>query len=174
MKVLAGALLLSATFLAGCATTSGLEPTVSKSGFDGATVVNIVPHGNTCAEHCTQIGAQWNSQSPTKAILTIGVLGYTGFRNIEKVELRIGKDVRVLEPNPGLTRHVKEQYMTFYESKKDYTVNLDLVRNIIASNDVWLRISTNDGVIEDAIVSGAQDSKGFNALKRFIAEVDSH
>lgn len=81
-------------------------------------VVNIVPHGNTCAEHCTQIGAQWNSQSPTKAILTIGVLGYTGFRNIEKVELRIGKDVRVLEPNPGITRHVKERYMIFYELKK--------------------------------------------------------
>ncbi|AZV93592.1 hypothetical protein CBF45_07565 [Bordetella sp. J329] len=100
-------------------------------------------------------------------------MGYSGFHSINQVDLRIDEDVLRLSPNPGLTRHEHNASSVFYESQKDFTVPLSLLRKILSSRDVWLRIGTNDGVIEDAIIENERDSKGFNALKRFIADVDA-
>ncbi len=75
MKRLAPALLALSIFLTGCSNSTGLAPSVSQSGFDGGRVVDIEPHGNSCASMiCSGLGAQWSSTNPDIVFLKIKYL----------------------------------------------------------------------------------------------------
>lgn len=163
------ALLLALT-VSGCATTYGLAPEVTRSGFNGAKVVVITRHGNACTTMvCTTLGAQWDSSTPTLALLNVGFVGaYKGIRSAQLnidgtiVDLKLGELGTQFEKPVELQR----------ESSRSFEVPLALVRQITASKRTWLRVHTTSGYVEDAVVDGDIDSKAFNALKRFLLAVD--
>lgn len=68
-RALALSSILALAALAGCSTTSGTGPNVTRSGFDGARVVAINGHGNACKGMlCTGLGAHWNPRPrPTRS-----------------------------------------------------------------------------------------------------------
>ena len=104
--------------------------------------------------------------------MTIGLMQVQKFSAIQKVSLRINQKVLDLQATPGLTNHRWEPILAMHLSNKGFTVPISTVREIVSSQDVWLRISTDTGFIDDAIIDSGKDSKGCNALKRFLAEVD--
>jgi hypothetical protein len=159
----------AAIFLAGCSTSSGLQPTVQRSGFDGATVVNIEPHGTSCSSFCTTIGAQWSSKAPDSVILSIGVVGYTNYHVVSGAAVRINDKIIELTPAPVLTSHANTTGAR--QSEKDFYAPLSLVEEIVASDDAWIRVRTNSGVMDDLIVSGGKDSKAYHALGRLLSSI---
>lgn len=168
MKKTVAALFVCA--LTGCATTTGLAPTETKSGFSGARVVSISPHGNACTTmQCTAVGAQWDSSRPDAALLTIDSYG-TEYAGITGAKLAInGREVD-LKRNSGLSR--LSNIGTMRVSSHDFTVQLSLVREVAAAQRAWLRVYTTKGYVEHAIIDGVTDSKAYHALKRFLSQVD--
>lgn len=168
MKI--AAIVTAGLVLAGCTTTFGLAPTSSYSGFDKARVVTISEHGNACAAMlCTGLGAEWTSALPDKALLSVKV--FNGIVGITGASLSIDGRITRLEPSMTPTRF-NSPGNAMRESQKSFVVPLSMVREIAASKSVWLRVFTTDGQTEDAVVDGARDSKAYNALGRFLAEVD--
>lgn len=58
------------------------------------------------------------------------------------------------------------------ESTQTFPVSLDVVRRITMAHRVWVRVGTTSGTVDGAIIDGSRDSNAYNALKRFIAQVD--
>lgn len=161
---------LAALALAGCATTYGTGPYVTKSGFDGSTVVDINPHGNDCTiMTCTGLGAQWSSTSPDAAVLKVQV--FNDFTAITGAKLNIDGQVIDLEPMRGLT-NFDTSTPGVKISVKAYHAKLSDLRRIASAQRAWLRVSTPSGYIEDRIVEGSADSKALHAIRRFLAAVD--
>ena len=155
--------------LSGCATTSGTAPTSATSGFDGAKVVSIDPHGLACRSMtCPAIGAQWRSTYPGAAVVTVTV--FNEIIGVTAVEFNVDGKVSRLQPL-HLTRFSKPGDL-LKESRTDFGASMDLVREIARAQRAWLRVHTTDGSIEEAIVDGPTDSKAVHALRRFLAEVD--
>lgn len=163
------AALLSAA-LAGCATTSGVAPRESRSGFDGARVVTIEGHGNACQTMlCTGLGAQWTSARPESAILSVYV--FSEIRGITGAQVSVDALPPLrLTPLPGLTNFSVDSGVR--KSRSDFAVPLATVRQIAGAQRAWLRVQTTNGYIEDAIVDGSVDSHALHALRRFLAQVD--
>lgn len=156
--------------LVGCSTTSGLEPSISQSGFDGARVVTIRGHGNACKDVlCTGLGAQWTSKDQTEAVLVVYL--FNDIKGITGAQLNIEGQVHKLSNMRQLT-NFSESGSPMKESRKGFLVPLDLVRKITTSQRTWLRVETTGGYIEDAVIDGQTDSKAYHALKRFLAAVD--
>jgi hypothetical protein len=161
--------LLAALLLAGCGTTTGLAPTSSVSGFDGARVVNITPHGVACSSMvCAALGVQWNSKRPDSAILTVSV--FNQIVGITGAAINVDGNIIDLGRSQALTNFSRPGEM-LRESSNDFVVPMSLVRSITTAKRAWLRVHTPQGSIEDAIIDGATDSKAYHALKRFLAEV---
>lgn len=161
---------LAALALAGCATTSGTGPTVSRSGFDGSTVVDISPHGNDCSSMtCTGLGAQWSSANPQSAILKVQV--FNDITAITGAQISVDGQVISLEPLRGLT-NFDTSTPGLKASVKGYHVTLSDLRRISGAQRAWLRVSTPSGYVEDRIVEGPADSKALHAIRRFLAAVD--
>lgn len=165
MKRFAGLLV---ALLAGCATTSGLEPTVARSGFDNARVVNIAPHGTSCrAAGCTSLGAQWRSSAPDQALLVVGLYE---IRAITGAQLNVDGKIITLSNSRDLTAFAQMGYVK--QSTKAFQVPLATIRELADAKRAWIRVSSPTGYIEDAIIDGTTDSKAYHALIRFLASVD--
>jgi hypothetical protein len=162
---------LSSLALAGCmATTSGLQPTSVRSGFDGARVVNIAGHGVACRTVlCPGLGAQWSDKNPQTAIVTVYL--FNEIKGVTGAQLAIDGRIVTLQPIPGLTNFSRPGDLV-KESRRDFTVGLGDVRAVASAQRAWLRVQTTDGYVEEAIIDGATDSKALHALRRFLAEVD--
>ena len=125
-------LLLVAAALAGCSTTSGTGPRISKSGFDGARIVTINPHGNACRSMiCTGLGAQWNSKHPTDSILVVSL--FNEVKAIVGAQLNIDGQVYDLSNAQPFTNFSDFGAAT-KESRKGFIVPTDLIRKIAASH----------------------------------------
>lgn len=163
-------LLLMLAALAGCATTSGSDARVSRSGFDGARIVTVNPHGNACRSmSCTGLGAQWSSKNPTEAVMVVSLFNET--RAIVGVQLNIDGKVYDLSNAQPFTNFSDFGAAT-KESRKGFIVPTELIRKVVASERTWLRVTTTAGNFEDAVIDGQTDSKAFHALRRFLASVD--
>ena len=163
-------LLLVAVAVAGCSTTSGTGPRVSQSGFDGARIVTINPHGNACRSMiCTGLGAQWSSKNPKESVLVVSL--FNEVKAIVGAQLNIDGKVYDLSNAQPFTNFSDFGAAT-KESRKGFIVSTDLIRKIVASQRTWLRVTTTAGNFEDAVIDGPTDSKALHALKRFLASVD--
>ncbi|MCG6611840.1 hypothetical protein GHF68_19695, partial [Acinetobacter baumannii] len=97
MKKLLAAGLLSLG-LVGCATTSGLAPKVTTSGFDGSKRVFIDGHSVACDQMvCPLIGAIWLSNNPNLVGLKISVIN--SIVSINSVDLNIDGEIIKLREN---------------------------------------------------------------------------
>lgn len=161
---------LGVIFLAGCSTTSGTGPNVSHSGFDNAKIVSIDPHAGACrVVVCTGLGAQWNAKRPAEVILIVHI--FNDLQAITGAKLNIDGEIHTLKIKETFTEFSRPGSI-LKESSKGFLVPIELVRKITNSQRTWLRVHTNSGSFEDAVIDGQTDSKAFNALKRFLAEVD--
>lgn len=169
-RALAFSSILALAALAGCSTTSGTGPNVSRSGFDGARVVTINGHGNACKSMlCTGLGAQWTSKNPTESVLVVYV--FNDIKGITGAQLNIDGQTYDLTTMRPFTNFSDFGAAT-KESRKGFLVPTDLVRKITVSQRTWLRVQTTAGYYEDAVIDGQTDSKAYHALKRFLAAVD--
>lgn len=151
-----------------CSTTSGTSPVIGYSGFDKAKTVSIAPHGNACKEMiCTALGAEWNQSKPDQALLIVmianEITGITG------ASLSIDGEKIVLIPTQQVT-DFSSPLPELRQSAKAFIVPLALIERITTAKRVWLRVSTPTGYYEDAVIDG-EDSKAYNALKRFMLSV---
>lgn len=164
-------ILVAALAAAGCATTSGLAPSSTRSGFDGARVVAIPGHGAACAGVvCPGLGVQWSDRTPTAAIVTVHV--FNELRGIVGAQLAIDGRIVTLRAMPALTNFSRPGD-PLKESRRDFTASLADVRAVAQAQRAWIRVQTTDGTIESAIVDDSTDSKALHALRRFLAEVDA-
>jgi predicted alpha/beta hydrolase len=169
-RKLAFASIIALAALAGCSTTAGTGPRVSQSGFDGARIVTISPHGNACNSMiCTGLGAQWSSKNPADAVLVVSL--FNEVRAIVGAQLNIDGKVYDLSNAQPFTNFSDFGAAT-REARKGFIVPTDLIRQITASQRTWLRVTTTAGNFEDAVIDGQTDSKAFHALRRFLASVD--
>lgn len=167
MKKLLAAGLLSLG-LVGCATTSGLAPKVTTSGFDGSKRVSIEGHGVACDQMaCPLIGAIWSSNNPNLVGLKISVINT--IVSINSVDLNIDGEIIKLKENT-LTDFSTG---TLLESSKVFVTDLSVVDKIINSKKAWIRVNTSKGLIENPIIDGTKDSKAYHALKRFKNQVNT-
>tara|TARA_Y100001968_G_scaffold286015_1_gene286397 strand:- start:715 stop:1221 length:507 start_codon:yes stop_codon:yes gene_type:complete len=156
--------------LAGCATTTGLEPTERFSGFDNARVVDIQPHGNACTGMvCTGFGLQWNSKYPENAFMIVEV--FNDITAIFGAQLNVDGNIVTLQESQLTSDFESDGYVK--NSSKAFLISMDTLRRIETAHRVWMRVETPSGTIEDAIIDGETDSKSYHALKRFLAKVDS-
>lgn len=163
-------LLLVLGALAGCATTSGSDARVSRSGFDGARIVTVNPHGNACRSmSCTGLGAQWSSKTPTQSVLVVSL--FNEIKAIVGAQLNIDGQVYDLSTMQPFTNFSDFGAAT-KESRKGFIVPTAMLRKITTSQRTWLRVTTTAGNYEDAVIDGQADSKAYHALKRFLASVD--
>lgn len=158
--------------LAGCSTTSGLNPKVEYSGFDNAKIVTIAPHGNACESMtCTGLGAQWNSSKPNIVILIVQI--FNEYAAISDAELNIdGKKINLMVTK-GVT-DFSSQGVYIKESSRGFVVSIKTIDDILSAQRVWLRIHTPTGYLEDAVIEGEKDSKAYHALKRFMQSVRNY
>lgn len=141
------------------------------SGFDGARVVDIAPHGAACEGlPCVSLGAQWNSRKPDATIATVTVLG-ARFSGIRRLAISIDGQERTFQPS-GITRFEPGPTAQTRESRQDFVLPLATLREIRAAKRVWVRVSTVDGYLDQAVVDDQKDSKAFHALGRLLAEID--
>lgn len=156
--------------LAGCTTTSGSAPQVSRSGFDGARVVSIQAHGLACRDMlCPGLGAEWNSRRPDMAVLSVHL--FNAYAPITGAELSIGGRPAVRLHDPIMPTGLSYSG-GMRQSSQAFAVPMALVREIAASDRAWLRVLTTSGAVEEAIVDGGTDSKALHALRRFVGQVD--
>ncbi|SBS62722.1 hypothetical protein [Vibrio atlanticus] len=160
-----------AFLIAGCSTTSGLEPSVSHSGFDNATIISIEPHGNACDSMvCTGIGAQWSSSKPEQVILIMSI--FNEYSGITDVQLNIdGKKIQ-LQPTRTITD--LNNNSAIKTSTKAFVADLQLIDSILSSQRTWVRVHTPTGYLEDAVIDNGKDSKSYHALSRFMRDVRSN
>jgi hypothetical protein len=157
-----------ALMLSGCATTSGTNPIVSKSGFNNSKTVSIATHGNACSTIvCTGLGAQWDSSEPEKAILVVSIINE--IKAITGAELNIDGAKQTLTPTLSVTSFESLGYIK--SSSKGFVVSASTIDEIINAKRVWIRTHTPTGYMEDAVIDGGKDSKAFHALRRFMVEV---
>lgn len=170
MKLLA--IPLAAALLTGCATTSGTAPRSATSGFDGARIVTIEPHGAACRDFfCAGLGAQWRSSSPDSALVTVAI--FNEIRGITGAQVNVDGQTTTWRKVTPLTDFSRPG-SALKISSADFSVPLDQVRAIASGQHrVWLRVLTTAGAVESAVIDGQTDSKAYHALRRFVTEVDA-
>lgn len=149
--------------LAGCA--SGL-PTRSSTSVDGVRVVAVDGHGAMCsAVACPGLGAEWRADRPGEVLLSVHL--FNDVRAILGAEVGVGGRAVPLRP-VGLT-----DFRTLpAQSRRAFLVPLGLVRELAASDDAWLRVSTSGGYVEERLATGADRSKASDAMARLVAAVE--
>lgn len=171
MKKLFLSVALGASLLSGCATTTGVAPKLSQSGFDGSKRIEVMPHGAQCKMKmvCPAVGAVWNSkESTTGLVISIAnsIVGIQGASlNIDGKAIDLGRPI-------GLTSMDTQNHL-MQKSENRFVVPYALIDEIINGKRVWLRVNTTDGVMEDAIIDENGDSKAYHALKRFKTSVEA-
>lgn len=119
---------------------------------------------------CVAIGAQWSSRHPTTAIVTVMMLG-PKFTGIQRVALSIDGKEQTFQPN-GITRFEPGLSALARESRQDFVMPLSTLRDLQGSKRAWIRVSTLDGYIDQAIIDGPKDSKALHAIGRLLTAID--
>ncbi|RIJ15944.1 hypothetical protein D1227_06475 [Henriciella mobilis] len=141
------------------------------SGFDDSAVVHINPHGNACTQFiCTGFGGQWQEAKPDMFLLRAAVFNET--TAILGASFNIDGEVVELEPAGGFT-DFERVLDTVEGSEKDFVAPISLIDRILTADRVWMRVTTSDGNLEDAVIDGGKDSKAYHALRRFSAEISA-
>ena len=166
-----------AAALAGCATNSGSDATEHRSGFSGGRIVSISPHGAICpiatmGVGCSSLGAYWDSTRPDRAQLVVMLLD-ARYKSISGLDLNIDGRITRLEPISLPTASERIPGAGVVQSSRHFATTLAIVRELKSAKRVWLRIHTLDGYLESAIIDGAQDSKAYHAIGRFVEQVDA-
>lgn len=158
--------------LMGCtATTTGLKPTTTVSGFDNSKTVSIAPHGVACSSmSCASIGATWISKFPDDVGLSIFLIN--NLASIQKVEFNIDGETVQLNSKTITNFDIPKHSLTG-TSQKTFVTDYAIIKKIINAKKAWVRVYTSKGLIEDAIIDQNKDSKAFHALKRFDDEVNA-
>lgn len=164
-KILA---LILSSLVAGCATTAGLGPQTSTSDFDGTKSVAISPHGAACKSMiCPALGATWLDNQPNNVGFSVQVLNQIS--NIHSVAFNIDGEIIKLDAKMP-TDFVQNSGIN--TSITSIMTNYSVLTKILQSKRTWMKVSTNKGAYEVAIIDGDIDSKAFHALKRFNTQVE--
>jgi len=156
------------------------NPIVSRSGFDNAKTVSMVPHSNTQNStdliH-TGLGAQWNAAHPDDLILIVEVSTLRDRRGITATELTgiTGAELNIDGEKIalGLTGTVPDLQDNFLmkEFTNGFATKLSTLDKILKSKRAWLRVYTPTGTVEGAVVDNGVKSGAYNALEKFMAAV---
>lgn len=154
--------------LAGCASADkkGGTEAVVQVNVDNArrvTDIGFAPQAVECGlvAHCPTLGVQWSSETPNRAILLVGTRG--GKAKVESLEfnarphapLRVRSLAKQGSDQPGVTAFV---------------VPMDTIERVAFGKDAWVRLYTDDGVIEELMHNGERSSRASDAFKRLVYE----
>lgn len=165
----------------GCATSSGLSPTVSKSDFDNTQTIDITPHGLSCKNtgvYCPTLGFRWHDDNASAATIRLVMIDLYGshaaggdYVRIRDLRLKIDGELVTLKPiGSGLTNYDYDK-ITGRTSTQAYVVPKSLLTKIYSSKETLVQIVTDKGNIEDYIVKPNADTKAYHALNRFLEAI---
>ncbi|WP_372810067.1 hypothetical protein [Pseudoalteromonas nigrifaciens] len=165
----------------GCATSSGLNPTTSKSEFDNTKTIDIKPHGLSCKNtgvYCPTLGFRWEDDSPSTAAIRLVILDLYSSQSIGGDYVRIGNlrlkidgELVTLSPvGSGLTSYNYDK-ITGRTSTQAYVVPKSLLNKIYSSKETLVQVVTDKGDIEDYIIKPNADTKAYHALNRFLEAI---
>ena len=155
------------SLLVGCSTTSGLDARTSVSNFDGVKSVAIPPHGTSCKGMvCPLLGATWIGDKPNDVGFSVEL--FNEIASIHSVAFNI--DGQIIKVDALLLTDFSPD-VSVKASRTSVVLPYSVLTQILESKRTWIKVSTSKGNYEAAIVDGAVDSKAFNALKRFDAQV---
>ena len=153
--------------LVGCSTTSGIGAQTAVSGFDGVKSVAIQPHGAACKGIvCPMLGATWLDNQPNNVGFSVKL--FNEIANIQSLSFNIDGEIIKID---ALSTTSFDREVNVNVSKTSIVAPYSVLTRILQSKRTWMKVSTSKGAYEVAIVDGAIDSKAFNALKRFDAQV---
>lgn len=169
--------------LSACGATVGENARSDVSKFDGSRNVWIDQHGTNCGMSmtCSDVGAQWTSADPAHAVLRIGTMG--AYESITAAALNINGRIIELQPVEASTHFDHAGGVPSYQtyspanqealrtSQRGFLVSVDLIREILASKSVKLRVQTSEVTIDSVIIDGSKDSKAYYALQRFVTKI---
>ena len=155
--------------LIGCSTTSGTGARTNVSNFDGTKSVIIAPHSAACKSMiCPLLGATWLDTQPNNIGFSVELLNEIAI--INSVAFNI--DGEIIKIDAPLSTDFNQDSVA--KSSRTVVVTRYIVlKKILQSKRTWMRLSTSKGNYEVAIIDGSLDSKAYNALKRFDAQVNT-
>lgn len=162
----------------GCATSSGLNTTVSSSDFDNSKTIDIAPHGLSCKKtlpYCPSVGFRWSDKTPDNAYIRLAVYDLSSvntvggnYLSIKDLRLKINGEVVTLKPvGNGLTNYSYDKTVG-KTSVQVYEVPISLLKNIYSSKETLVQIVTDKRNLEDYFVKSDADTKAYHALGRFL------
>lgn len=58
------------------------------------------------------------------------------------------------------------------ESRQNFVMPISTLRDLYGAKRAWIRVSTLDGYIDQAIIDGPKDSKALHAVGRLLVAID--
>lgn len=174
---------VAALVLMACGATVGQNARSDVSKFDGSRNVWIDQHGTNCGMSmtCSDVGAAWTSADPNHVVLRIGTMG--AYESISAAALNIDGRIITLQPVEAFTHLGHAGGVASYDtyspanqealrtSERGFLVPMEIIREILASKSVKLRVQTSEMTIDSVVIDGSKDSKAFYALQRFMLKV---
>jgi hypothetical protein len=143
------------------------EPDIYRDRFNGNRVVEIEPQRNTCeyAVACSALGAQWDSSAFDYAALLVRVPGIVGILGLQ---INIDGRISRLDPIDKLT----DMSTNYQRSTIRFLIPVETIREIVHSQITMVRIRTTGITYDDQVVGDKEQSRAYEALKKFLAAVD--
>lgn len=153
--------------LAGCASTGqgGTEAIVQVQvdKVQHVTRIDFPPQPLECERraHCPMLGVSWSSATPNRAVLLVGTWG--GQAQVQGLEFNV-------RPHAPLRVRSLAKQGSDVPGVTAFVVPMDTLERVALSKGGFVKLYTNDGVIEEQIASGESSSRAADALKRFVYE----
>lgn len=156
-------------------TAAAAKANMATDDFDGATRVWIDPHGLDCGWQmvCASVGVRWTNKAPEAAVVTIELLN--DYASVTALHINIDGTIVELQPLATPTRFEgrggARGVPAMRVSSREFMVQMQMLRDVLAANNVKVRISTSDGFIDGTLADGRRKSKAAAALARFWARL---
>lgn len=158
---------VGAVTLVACGSTSkgGTDATVQVQ-VDNArrvTTIGFAPQPIDCgrAARCPVLGARWSSETPNRAILLVGTWGAQA--KVESIEFNA-------RPHAPLRVRTLAKEQVDLPGVTTFVVPMDTLERVAFAKDAWVRVTTDNGVIEERMYSGDRSSPAADAFKRLVYE----
>ena len=159
--------MVGAVALAGCASSKkgGTESIVQVKvdNEQRITTIDFPPQLLDCGRtaKCPVLSISWSSEAPNRATLWVGTWG--GQAKVESIEfnarphapLRVRSLANDAAQLPGMT---------------SFVVPMNTIERVAMSKGAWVRVHTDQGVIEETMSTGERSSPAADAFKRLVYE----
>lgn len=125
--------------------------------------VAFAPQPMDCARQalCPTLGVNWSNATPNRAVLLIGTVG--GQAKVESIEF-------IARPHAPLRVRTLDSRTSTPQGVTAFLVPMQTLERVAFGKTAWVRVTTDQGVLEENLSTGEGSSLAADALKRLMAE----